>query len=187
MVPEPTSEAWVQMRYKYEHTDQPVDDISAEHGISPGTLRDRVRRWGWARRRPPVPREGPPPAPAPQIDAAAPPLPTVGAFDSVAPSLAAAPQVETAAPCAASAPQVAAGEDAGACGEGGDSTITPRLQKRGCPRPARHRGDRREARHGGRASARAGTGRPRACRADANLAGIERSPEPAPGGCRRRA
>jgi hypothetical protein len=44
------------------------------------------------------------------------------------PSRRPAPPVETAASCAASAPQVAAGEDAGACGEGGDSTITPRLQ-----------------------------------------------------------
>ena len=45
-----------------------------------------------------------------------------------APSLAAAPQIETAAPCRPEAPQVAAGEDAGACGEGRDTAIVPRLQ-----------------------------------------------------------
>jgi hypothetical protein len=122
MVPEPTSEAWTKIRHEYEHTDRPVEDICAEHGISSGTLRDRMRRWGWTRRRAPIPSVGPSRLPAAQIEPA---LPTVGAFDSVAPSLAAAPQVETAAPCAASAPQVAAGEDASACG---DSTITPRLQ-----------------------------------------------------------
>jgi transposase-like protein len=54
-------ETWAQIRYDYEHTDRPVEDICAAHGISSGTLRDRRRRWGWARRRPPVPREGPAP------------------------------------------------------------------------------------------------------------------------------
>ena len=120
-----TSEAWAQIRHDYEHTDRPVEDICAEHGISSGTLRDRMRRWGWARRRPPIPPAGPSRLPAAQIEPA---LPTVAAFASVAPSLAAAPQVETAAPCAAPAPKLAAGDDAGACGEGRDSTITPRLQ-----------------------------------------------------------
>src|SRR5438067_8663791 len=120
-----SNETWTQIRHDYEHTDRPVEDICAEHGISSGTLRDRIRRWGWARRRPPIPPAGPCRLPAAQIEPA---LPTVAAFASVAPSLAAAPQVETAAPCAAPAPKLAAGEDAGAGGEGGDSTITPRLQ-----------------------------------------------------------
>jgi hypothetical protein len=53
-------EAWAQIRYDYEHTDWPVEDICAEHGISSGTLRDRMRRCNWRRRRPPIPREGPP-------------------------------------------------------------------------------------------------------------------------------
>ena len=66
-MPEPTSEAWAQIRYDYEHTDRPVEDICAEHGISSGTLRDRMRRWRWTRRRPPIPREGPPPVPMAQI------------------------------------------------------------------------------------------------------------------------
>src|SRR4051794_11108655 len=29
-----TPEAWAQVRYKYEHTDEPVDDICLDHGIS---------------------------------------------------------------------------------------------------------------------------------------------------------
>jgi hypothetical protein len=58
-----TPEAWAQIRSDYEHTDRPVDDICFEHGISAGTLRDRVRRWGWTPRRQPIPLEGPPPAP----------------------------------------------------------------------------------------------------------------------------
>ena len=60
MAPELTREAWAQIRYDYEHTDRPVEDICAEHGISSGTLRDRMRRWNWTRRRAPIPREGPP-------------------------------------------------------------------------------------------------------------------------------
>jgi len=63
MPPDLTAEAWAQIRYDYEHTDRPVDDICAEHGISAGTLRDRMRRWGWTRRRPAIPLDGPPPAP----------------------------------------------------------------------------------------------------------------------------
>jgi hypothetical protein len=57
---EPTSDAWTQIRYDYEHTDRLIADICAEHGISSNTLRDRVRRWRWTPRRAPIPREGPP-------------------------------------------------------------------------------------------------------------------------------
>jgi hypothetical protein len=64
MPAELTNKDWAQIRYEYEHTDRPVGDICVEHGISPGTLRDRMRRWGWTRRRAPIPYEGPPPAPA---------------------------------------------------------------------------------------------------------------------------
>jgi hypothetical protein len=128
-----SSEAWAQIRHDYEHTERPIEDICAEHGISSGTLRDRMRRWGWTRRRPPIPPAGPLRAPALQIDPAAQPLPTMRACDPaapnlVAPSLAAAPQIETAAPCRPEAPQVAAGEDMPACGEGRDTAIVPRLQ-----------------------------------------------------------
>ena len=59
-MPNLTPEIWAQIRYDYEHTDRPVEDICAEHGISSGTLRDRMRRWHWRRRREPIPREGPP-------------------------------------------------------------------------------------------------------------------------------
>jgi len=65
MAPTLTSEAWTQIRFDYEHSERPIAEICAEHGISSGTLRDRMRRWGWARRRPPIPREGPPALPAP--------------------------------------------------------------------------------------------------------------------------
>ena len=133
-----SSEGWAQIRHDYEHTDRPVEDICAEHGISSGTLRDRMRRWGWTRRRPPIPPEGPLRAPALQIEPAAQPLPIMRACDPAAPSLAApnlaapslaaAPQIETAAACRPEAPQVAAGEDAPACGEGRDTAIVPRLQ-----------------------------------------------------------
>ena len=59
-MPALTPDAWAQIRYDYEHTDRPVADICADHGISSGTLRDRMRRWHWRRRREPIPREGPP-------------------------------------------------------------------------------------------------------------------------------
>jgi hypothetical protein len=59
-MPALTPEAWAQIRYDYEHTERPVEDICAEHGISSGTLRDRMRRWHWKRRREPIPRDGPP-------------------------------------------------------------------------------------------------------------------------------
>ncbi|MCW5690789.1 MAG: hypothetical protein KIT48_00330 [Pseudolabrys sp.] len=55
-----TPEAWAQVRAAYEARDTPVEDICVAYGISSTTLRNRMRRWGWTRRRPPpVPREGP--------------------------------------------------------------------------------------------------------------------------------
>ena len=108
MPAELTNVAWAQVRHDYEHTERPVDDICAEHGISAGTLRLRMRRWGWTRRRPPIPSAGPAPQPA--------------------------PQVETAAPCAAAVPQAAIDGGAGAPDvpevpvEPDASTIVPRLQ-----------------------------------------------------------
>jgi transposase-like protein len=123
-----SNEAWAQIRHDYEHTERPVADICAEHGISSGTLRDRMRRWDWTRRRPLIPPEGPFCAPAPPIELATRPLPTMQACASAAPSLAAAPGSETAAPCQPEAPQVAAGEAARACGEARDTAIVPRLQ-----------------------------------------------------------
>jgi hypothetical protein len=43
-VPGPLS-AWAAIRHAYEHTDRAVEDICAIHGISSGTLRDRMRRY----------------------------------------------------------------------------------------------------------------------------------------------
>jgi hypothetical protein len=60
-MPEPTSEDWAQIRYEYEHTERPIEAICAPRGISAGTLRDRVRRWGWTPRRARIPPAGPPP------------------------------------------------------------------------------------------------------------------------------
>jgi transposase-like protein len=79
MSQELTGKDWTQIRHDYEHSDRPVEDICAEHGLSSGTLRNRVRRWGWTRRRPPLPREGPPPAPAPPVAPALDPSPACGA------------------------------------------------------------------------------------------------------------
>ena len=62
-MPNLTPEAWAQIRADYEHTERPIEDICAGHGISSGTLRDRVRRWHWTRRRQPIPFDGPPPVP----------------------------------------------------------------------------------------------------------------------------
>jgi hypothetical protein len=73
-MPTLTHEAWAQIRADYEQTDKPVQDICLEHGTTPNTLRDRVRRWGWTPRRLPIPAEGPPPLPLPRV---APPLPRV--------------------------------------------------------------------------------------------------------------
>jgi hypothetical protein len=89
MAPTLTSEAWTQIRYDYEHSERPIAEICAEHGISSGTLRDRMRRWGWTRRRPPIPREGPPPLPAPvevrAVASVALPRPTARGCDVEAP------------------------------------------------------------------------------------------------------
>jgi hypothetical protein len=116
-----TRQDWAQIRYDYEHTDRAVEDICAEHGMSSGTLRDRMRRWGWTRRRTPIPREGPPPVlPIPRA-------PT--SQTSAAHSLADEPDIEPAAPCAAIAVQrIAPGEDAGAPDAGNPGEIVPRLQ-----------------------------------------------------------
>ena len=77
MAPDLTPEAWAQIRYDYEHTDRPVEDICLEHRISSTTLRDRMRRWDWTRRRSAIPREGPPALPAPHSETfSPPPVPT---------------------------------------------------------------------------------------------------------------
>ncbi|MGE0752325.1 MAG: hypothetical protein AB7K64_17260 [Variibacter sp.] len=70
-MPSPTPEDWARIRHAYEHSDRPVGDICAAYGISTGTLRDRMRRWNWTRRREPIPPIGPAPlTPPPAMTAA---------------------------------------------------------------------------------------------------------------------
>jgi hypothetical protein len=71
MTPDLSLDVWARIRFDYEHTTRPIEEICAEHGISSGTLRDRMRRWNWTRRRTPIPLEGPPSLPWPaEADAA---------------------------------------------------------------------------------------------------------------------
>jgi hypothetical protein len=72
MAPRFIDKDWVQIRHAYEHSDTPVEDICRQHGLSSGTLVDRVRRWGWTPRRAPIPALGPPPTAAPPAIAAPP-------------------------------------------------------------------------------------------------------------------
>jgi hypothetical protein len=60
-MPEPTPEAWAQIRHDYEHTDKPLAHICADHDITIPMMRYRMKRWEWTRRKPLIPREGPPP------------------------------------------------------------------------------------------------------------------------------
>jgi hypothetical protein len=89
-MPTLTPDAWAEIRYAYENTDRPVEDICLAHGISSGTLRDRMRRWQWRRRRPSIPHDGPPscliidatPAPAANAVIVAKPSPIAAAADA---------------------------------------------------------------------------------------------------------
>ena len=58
---------WARIQYEYEETERPIHAICAAHGISDGTLRTRMRRWNWRRRRPPIPSEGPPRIAVPRL------------------------------------------------------------------------------------------------------------------------
>ena len=122
-MPTLTDEAWAQMRRDYEHTDKPVQDICLEHGTTPNTLRDRVRRWGWTPRRLPIPPEGPPPLPAPRFD------PPRAAASEAAPAAAVpAAEHDTAPAAPAWAPPAASGEAAGAPPPVDPALIAQRLQ-----------------------------------------------------------
>ena len=136
MAPELTSEAWAQIRYDYEHTDRPIADICAEHGISDGTLRDRVRRWNWTRRRAPIPHEGPP-----SVVRIEQPPQTVATIETAIPTPDPSPQAggEQAEPAArvvpgwggeqpALAAPIASSRDANAPAESDPAAIAPRLQ-----------------------------------------------------------
>jgi hypothetical protein len=72
MAPRLIDKDWAQIRHDYEHSNTPVEDICRQHGLSSGTLVDRVRRWSWTPRRAPIPALGPPPTAAPPAIAAPP-------------------------------------------------------------------------------------------------------------------
>jgi hypothetical protein len=110
MPPELSLSAWAQIRADYEHSETPVEDICAEHGISSATLRDRMRRWNWTRRRQPIPLDGPPPMPASPIDDAAPLVAVMPPLDRAALAVPDTAQAETAAFFAA--PHAAGGQAA---------------------------------------------------------------------------
>jgi transposase-like protein len=115
MTPTLTPETWAQIRSDYEHSDRPVEDICAEHGISSSTLRDRMRRWHWTRRREPIPREGPPALTPPHSEAFAPP-----------PVRAASPPLPAGAERGDQAATLAITSDANAQADA--ASIVPRLQ-----------------------------------------------------------
>ena len=120
MTAELTPETWTQIRYEYEQTEKPVDDICLDHGVSGSTLRERMRRWRWTRRRQPIPAEGPPPTP--WIEHTAPLVPAVAQVGAPAPSLSVAAQNEPAAD--APAPHVTPREET----PPDPAVIVPRLQ-----------------------------------------------------------
>jgi hypothetical protein len=117
-----TPETWAQVRYEYEYTDKPVDEICLDHGVSASTLRDRVRRWRWTPRHEPVPAEGPPPMqritpPTPQVPAMTPI--DVGPF-APAGEMPVAPEIPDGLPAPLAAPSDVAPPD--------PAGIAPRLQ-----------------------------------------------------------
>jgi hypothetical protein len=119
-MPPLSPETGTQIRYEYEHTDKPVDDICLDHGVSPTTLRERMRRWRWTRRSQPISAEGPPPTP--WIERTAPVVPAMAPIVAPAPSVWVEAQDEPAAD--APAPHAATGEEAPA----DPAEIVPRLQ-----------------------------------------------------------
>ena len=113
MTPALTPEDWAQIRYAYEHTERPIGDICLEHGISSTTLRDRMRRWEWTRRREPIPRAGPP-----AVARIEPPAPAAANIETMTPTPAPSPQgggepAEFAAPVVAGHAADAGGDPAG--------------------------------------------------------------------------
>jgi transposase-like protein len=93
-MPQLSPETWTRVRYEYEHTGKPVDDICLDHGVSPSTLRERMRRWRWTRRSQPISAEGPPPTP--RIEHTAPVVPAMAPVVAPAPSVWVEPQSEPA-------------------------------------------------------------------------------------------
>jgi transposase-like protein len=115
----PSPEAWARIRHAYEHSDRSVSDICAEHGISSGTLRDRVRRWKWNRRREPIPPLGPPPLVQPPTMTA----PTFAGPNECVPD--AREQASVSETCEAASPPVASNEAAATSTRGDDAAPPP--------------------------------------------------------------
>jgi hypothetical protein len=84
-MPEPTLEAWAQIRHDYEHTARPLAHICAEHDITIPMMRYRMKRWEWKRRKPLIPRHAPPSVPAMPADVS--PLPVRAANGGVGPGV----------------------------------------------------------------------------------------------------
>ena len=122
-----TPEAWARIRADYEHSERPIEDICAEHGISSGTLRDRMRRWDWTRRRPPIPLHGPPPIPPPPF-VPKPPRIRAHATAIAVPDVSADPAILATAPDAFAASAVATNETEIAPPEATPALIAQRLQ-----------------------------------------------------------
>jgi hypothetical protein len=77
-MPEPTPEDWAQIRHAYENTDKPLAHICDDYEITVPMLRYRMKRWEWTRRKPLIPRHGPPAAAVMTQEQAPLPLPSPG-------------------------------------------------------------------------------------------------------------
>jgi hypothetical protein len=91
-MPEPTLDAWAQIRHDYENTDKPLAHICADNDITIPMLRYRMKRWEWRRRKPLIPREGPPTVPCEeppmQHEIATPPTPSAAQSHPAPPAFA---------------------------------------------------------------------------------------------------
>ena len=173
MTPDLSPEEWIQVRYEYEHTDKPVDDICLDHRVSPSTLRERMRRWRWTRRRQPISAEGPPPTP--WVEPAAPLVPAIAPIRAPAPSVWFEPQDEPAPD--SPAPHATLSDEPPPV----QSEVVPRLQGAVARVMPAIEANRRAACGRADAAARSRARGPHAHGADADLARIERFVERASG------
>lgn len=104
---EKTPEELTVIRHKYEHTDQPVEEIARDHRMGSRTLHTWARRWNWTSRLAPMPAEGPPPTPPP-IARTAPLLLTAPQGPPLVPAHADASAMNDAPDSAPVAPQILA-------------------------------------------------------------------------------